>query len=151
MCRLTLMHLMEMNHWPWTWAVWAKVKFGSMAKALEDTGLHTLLEIVTNAAMLELSALQSVKLAVASHLSDGNLSLLLRRNHYNIISTFLILNLTIEINILLQVPCAQVLAKTYPKSIGSFRRTWRRSYKNFSREKISDLSLCRCNWIPPQH
>lgn len=47
-----------------------------MAKALEDTGLHTPLEIVTNAAMLELSALPSVKLAVASHLSDGNLSLL---------------------------------------------------------------------------
>lgn len=42
-----------------------------MAKVLEDTGLPLLLEIATSAAMLELTVLQSVNLAVGSQLSDG--------------------------------------------------------------------------------
>lgn len=66
------MHLKEMSHWPWTWRVWGKVKYGSMGRVLEDTGQHMLLVIATGAVMLEHLDLQSVSLAVANPPNDGN-------------------------------------------------------------------------------
>jgi len=33
------MLLKEMNHWHWIWRVWEKVKYGSMDRVLDNTGL----------------------------------------------------------------------------------------------------------------
>ncbi|KHN21853.1 Beta-galactosidase 3, partial [Glycine soja] len=37
--KLILMLLKEMNHWHWIWRVWEKVKYGSMDRVLDNTGL----------------------------------------------------------------------------------------------------------------
>lgn len=70
--RLILMLPKEMNHWHWIWRVWAKVKYGSMDRVLEDTGLLLLLVIAMTVTMLAHLDLQSANLVVANQLRDGN-------------------------------------------------------------------------------
>lgn len=43
------MHQKEMNLWLSTWEVWGKVKFGSMGRALEGTGVYAPMEIAMDA------------------------------------------------------------------------------------------------------
>ena len=62
----------EMNHLHWIWAVWERVRFGSMGRALEDTGqpLHqmaTAMVATTKGHIVPSNA----RLAVASQHSDG--------------------------------------------------------------------------------
>lgn len=66
------MHPQEMNHWPWTWRAWGKVKYGLTARVLGDTGPHMLMVIAMDVVMLEHFDLQSVSLVVAKPPNDGN-------------------------------------------------------------------------------
>jgi len=61
----------ETNHWHWTWREWVKVRYGLMARVLEDTGLLLLLEIAMTVIMLVHLDLQSANLVVANQPSDG--------------------------------------------------------------------------------
>lgn len=71
LCRLLLMLRKETNHWHWTWREWVKVRYGLMARVLEDTGLPLLLVIVMSVTMLVHLDLQSANLVVANQPSDG--------------------------------------------------------------------------------
>lgn len=64
----------EMNHWPWTWRAWERVKYGLMDKALGDIGLHMLAVIAMGAVMPEHLNRRSVSLVVASPPNNGNFS-----------------------------------------------------------------------------
>lgn len=66
------MHLKAMSLWLWTWEVWGRVKYGSMGKALEDTGLLMLTVIAVHAVILVLSGLRiSANLVVTIQLNNG--------------------------------------------------------------------------------
>jgi hypothetical protein len=66
------MHLKEMSLWLWIWEVWRRVKYGSMGKALEDTGLLMLTVIAVHAVILVPSGLRiSANLVVAIQLNNG--------------------------------------------------------------------------------
>lgn len=60
-----------MSPWPWTWAVWERVKYGSMGRASEDIGPLMLVAIAVTAIMLAHFGLKSASLAAANQLNDG--------------------------------------------------------------------------------
>lgn len=77
------MHLKEMNLWLWTWEVWARVNYGSMGKASEDTGRLMQTVIAVHAVMLVPSGLRiSANLVVTVQLNNGTNCL-----HYNLIKS----------------------------------------------------------------
>lgn len=65
------MHQKEMTPWLWTWGVWGRVKYGSMGRALEDTGLLMLPATAANALILVHSGLRIANLVASIQLNNG--------------------------------------------------------------------------------
>lgn len=60
-----------MTPWLWTWGVWGRVKYGSMGRALEDTGLLMLQATAANALILVHSGQRSANLVASIQLNNG--------------------------------------------------------------------------------
>ena len=73
--RLISMHLGEMSHWPWTCRAWERVKYGSMVKALEDTG-RFMQKVALLVVTLGHTGPETVKLIAVDQLKNGIISIL---------------------------------------------------------------------------